>query len=75
VTSMRKRQAAICRTILQREALSSLKDRLWDRMRAVGREFGGPDFERLMKEDYRNRVGVFDPAPVAASLAPQGPRP
>jgi addiction module HigA family antidote len=36
--------------------------RLWDRMPPVGREFGSPDFERLMEEDHRNRVGVFDPA-------------
>jgi hypothetical protein len=31
-------------------------------MRAVGREFGSPDYERLMEEDRRNGVGVFDPA-------------
>jgi addiction module HigA family antidote len=36
--------------------------RPWDRMPPVGREFGSPDFERLMEEDHRNRVGVFDPA-------------
>lgn len=36
--------------------------RLWDRMPAVGREFGSPDFERLMAEDHRNGVGVFEPA-------------
>jgi hypothetical protein len=31
-------------------------------MRLVGREFGSPDFERLMEEDRRNGVGIFDPA-------------
>ena len=30
-------------------------------MRSVGREFGSPDFERLMDEDHRNGVGIFDP--------------
>lgn len=39
-----------------------LEDRLGDRMPPVGREFGSPDFERLMEEDYRAKVGVFDPA-------------
>ncbi|MBI3346955.1 MAG: hypothetical protein HY020_07055 [Burkholderiales bacterium] len=40
----------------------TLEDKLWDRMTAVGREFGSPDFERLMEEDSRLGVGVFDPA-------------
>jgi hypothetical protein len=31
-------------------------------MRPVGREFGSPDFERLMEEDRRSGVGIFDPA-------------
>lgn len=35
--------------------------RLWDRMPAVGREFGSPDFERLMAEDQRDGSGDFDP--------------
>lgn len=34
---------------------------LWDRMPPVGREFGSPDFERLMAEDHREMAGVFDP--------------
>jgi hypothetical protein len=38
-----------------------LEDRLWDRMPAVGREFGSQDFERLMEEDRRLGAGVFDP--------------
>ena len=75
MTSLRKRKAAVGRAILRREARCSLEDRLWDRMPAVGREFGSPDFERLMEEDYRNGVGVFDPALVAASLAPRRRRP
>jgi hypothetical protein len=35
---------------------------LGDRMPAVGREFGSPDFERLMAEDHRLGQGVFAPA-------------
>lgn len=35
---------------------------MWDRMPAVGREFGSPDFDRLMEEDYRLHQGIFDPA-------------
>ncbi len=30
----------------------SAEDRDWDNMAPVGREFGSPDFERLMQEDY-----------------------
>jgi hypothetical protein len=30
-------------------------------MAPVGREFGSPDFERLMAEDHRSASGVFDP--------------
>ena len=59
MTSLRKRKAAISRALLGR---SILEDRLWDQMAPVGREFGSPDFERLMDEDRRNGVGVFDPA-------------
>lgn len=59
MTSLRKRKAAISRTPLGRR---TLEDRLWDQMPPVGREFGSPDFERLMEEDRRNGVGVFDPA-------------
>lgn len=40
----------------------SPEDVQWDRMTPVGREFGSPVFERLMEEDQRNGVGVFDPA-------------
>jgi len=39
-----------------------VEDQFWDRMPAVGREFGSPDFDRLMEEDYRLGRGVFDPA-------------
>ncbi|ABM94160.1 hypothetical protein Mpe_B0194 (plasmid) [Methylibium petroleiphilum PM1] len=75
LTSLRKRKAAICRTILRRVALGSLEDRLWDQMQPVRREFGSPNFERLMEEDYRARVGAFDPALAAASPALQRRRP
>jgi hypothetical protein len=44
--------------------------RLWDQIPPVGREFGSPDFERLMAEDLREGVGVFDP--VLKSLFPGG---
>lgn len=62
MTSMRKRKSAVSRALLMRNWLSPFEDRLWDRMPAVGREFGSPDFERLMEEDRRAGVGVFDPA-------------
>ena len=57
--SSRKRKTHIGRAMFRR---SPLEVRLWDRMRPVGREFGSPDFERLMEEDRRNGVGIFDPA-------------
>ena len=59
MTSLRKRKAAICRALRGR---STLEYQIWDRMRPVGREFGSPDFERLMEDDHRNGRGVFDPA-------------
>jgi len=31
----------------------------WDSMRPVGREFGSPDYDRLMQEDFDNKTGVF----------------
>jgi hypothetical protein len=61
MTSPRKRKAEIGRRMLVRDH-EARELRLWDRMPPVGREFGSPDFERLMEEDHRNRVGVFDPA-------------
>jgi hypothetical protein len=62
MTSMRKRKLAVSQALLRRNWLCPHEDRLWDRMPAVGREFGSPDFERLMDEDWRARAGVFDPA-------------
>lgn len=62
MTSVRKRKATISRALRARRRLSTLEDRLWDQMPPVGREFGSPDFERLMQEDLRDGVGVFDPA-------------
>ncbi|WP_166651929.1 hypothetical protein [Roseateles toxinivorans] len=58
---MRKRKIALCRSLLGRIASGADEDWLWDNMRPVGREFGSPDFERLMDKDRRNGVGVFDP--------------
>lgn len=65
MTSLRKQRARIHRIhrdILRRRMDGTLEDQLWDRMPAVGREFGSPDFDRLMEEDYRLGRGVFDPA-------------
>ena len=58
MTSLRKRKVAISRLLLRQRARFAREVRLWDRMPAVGREFGGSDFERLMDEDRRNGVGV-----------------
>ncbi len=61
--SQRKRKSSVSKRVLrQRRGLFNEDLRLWDRIPAVGREFGSPDFERLMAEDQRDRVGVFDPA-------------
>jgi hypothetical protein len=65
MTSLRKQRARIHRIhrdLIARRMASMLEDQLWDRMPAVGREFGSPDFDRLMEEDYRLGRGVFDPA-------------
>lgn len=65
MTSVRKRKAAICRALLRinRIRSSSIDDLLlWDQARPVGREWGSPDFERLMEEDCRNGVGIFEHA-------------
>ncbi|RTL41555.1 MAG: DUF2384 domain-containing protein [Burkholderiales bacterium] len=65
MTSNRERRAKVQRMqrrVNYRRREGSLEDALWDRIAPVGREFGSPDFERLMEEDRRNRVGVFDPA-------------
>ena len=61
--SQRKRKSIIdARLLRQRRRLFEQEMQLWDQMPAVGREFGSPDFERLMAEDQRDGVGVFDPA-------------
>jgi len=62
MTSLRKRKAAISWALVAQHMRSTLEDRLWDQMRPVGREFGSPDFERLMEEDRRKGSGIFDPA-------------
>lgn len=65
MTSIRKQRARIYRihqTTLCRRKCGILEDQLWDRMPAVGREFGSPDFDRLMEEDYRLGRRAFDPA-------------
>lgn len=65
MTSPRKQRARVQRiqhVVCRRRLDSALDEQLWDRMPAVGREFGSPDFERLMAEDFRLGQGVFDPA-------------
>lgn len=65
MASNRKRRANVqhlqCSVSILRRA-GALQDSLWERMAPVGREFGSPDFERLMEEDQRCGAGVFDPA-------------
>ncbi|MFG6460102.1 hypothetical protein ACG04Q_00880 [Roseateles sp. DXS20W] len=61
--SQRKRRSTIAKQrITQRSKPFDQELLSWDEMRPVGREFGSPDFERLMAEDARAGVGVFDPA-------------
>lgn len=65
MTSLRKRRIRVHRlhqAVLCARLESILEDEWWDRMAPVGREFGSPDFERLMAEDSRLGRGVFDPA-------------
>lgn len=61
MTSLRKRKPIVCQAIRTRNRLSRLEDLAWDQIPAVGREFGSPDFDRLMEEDFRDQTGVFDP--------------
>ena len=64
-TSQRKRRAKLnllTGRMLEQRASSSLDVQVWDQMPAVGREFGSPEFDRLMEEDFHNGRGVFDPA-------------
>lgn len=60
MSSVRKRKATLSRLVQYRAR--TLEDRLWDQMPPVGREWGSPDFERLMEEDGLKGGGVFDPA-------------
>jgi len=52
MTSLRRRKAAIGRAPHGR---SALEIQLWDRMPPVGREFGSPDFDRLVDGDRAMR--------------------
>lgn len=64
MTSARKQRARILgmhAVVTLRQRACSLEDQLWDRMSPVGREFGSPDFGRLMEDDFMLRRGVFDP--------------
>ncbi|TXI88796.1 MAG: hypothetical protein E6Q40_03220 [Cupriavidus sp.] len=67
-TSQRKRRVELNQrtdVMLRRRMACSLEDQMWDQMPAVGREFGNPDFDRLMEEDFRLGQGVFNPALVS----------
>jgi hypothetical protein len=59
MTAIRRRKAETVSRLLHRLKVWPIEDREWDSMPAVGREFGSPDFERLMEEDFLN--GVFAP--------------
>jgi len=72
MTSIRKRKAAICRLRLERSSRVAVHERFQDETRAVGREFGSAEFDRLMDEDHRNGVGVFHPS-FKAELRPERP--
>jgi hypothetical protein len=55
MTSPRKQRARLNRIfrVMRRRRLDcELEDQMWNRMPAVGREFGSPDFERLMEDDH-----------------------
>lgn len=62
--SQRLRRLVMIERARRRRRILMLADelRIWDEAAPVGREFGSPDFERLMAEDHRDQVGVFDPA-------------
>lgn len=61
MTSLGKRKKLVLRrSLAQHRYFSEHKDEPWSRESALGREFGSPDFDRLMAEDHRNRTGVFD---------------
>lgn len=60
--SLRKHRTRVNNLMRDRPLAAAFEDKEWGRMAPIGREFGSPDFERLMEEDRRNRVGVFDPA-------------
>lgn len=62
--SMRHRRRQSCRPhTMWRQQRARLEMEAWDRTSAVGREFGSPDFDRLMEKDCRDRAGVFNPVP------------
>lgn len=60
--SLRKHRTRVNSLMRNRPTAAAPDAEEWDRMAPIGREFGSPDFERLMEEDRRNGVGVFDPA-------------
>ena len=45
----------------------SAEERAWEFAAPVGREFGSPDFDRLMREDHETQTGVFDSAVIKKS--------
>lgn len=56
---IRKRRLLIHRHARKERAFQR-ELRAWDEMQPVGREFGSPDFERLMAEDSHDDIGVSD---------------
>lgn len=62
MTSLRKRKLAIHGQLRVRLRDVTHEDFVWDRTAPVGREFGSPDFDRLMEEDFQVRTSVVDPA-------------
>lgn len=62
MTPLRKRKVAIYQAMLERNLHRRLEHLALDQMAPVGREFGSPDFDRLREADFRDQVGVFDPA-------------
>ena len=70
--SQRKRKSIINEHVLKHRRRRFDKElRLWDQMVPVGREFGSPDFERLMEEDFGLGRGVFDPVLATVSTKRQ----
>jgi len=49
----------------------SADERAWQAIVPVGREWGSPDFDRLMHDDLDKQTGVFDAAFIRRSQSVQ----